>query len=117
MAERLIPGGTSTSHTPSAALTERCRARLERGARHIDSGQVSNDTLFQARRAVVGPAGGFGAINVGRDQGLNDTDRVDEYGGGDRYRFGILRVAACYGRAEPELPAGRSVEKSRSTNS
>lgn len=44
------------------------------------------------------------------DNGLNDTDRVDEYGTGAEYRFGAFRVALSYGMADTELPAGGSIE-------
>lgn len=44
------------------------------------------------------------------DNGLNDTDHVDEYGAGAEYRFGAFRVALSYGMADTELPAGGSVE-------
>lgn len=172
----------------------------------LDTGEASNGTRFWARRAVVGLAGGFGEINIGRDytpgyraigstdvmglglfgnwkvfasnggitsrasnglhykspdwsgltlramlatgeaedvsrpsgdgdmyglsgvyengpltvqgyyqsrefdNGLSDTNRVDEYGVGAQYRFGAFRVAASYGMADTKLPAGSSVE-------
>lgn len=44
------------------------------------------------------------------DNGLDDTDRVDEYGAGVQYRFGAFRAAASYGMADTELPVGGSVE-------
>ncbi len=44
------------------------------------------------------------------DNGLNDTDRIDEHGVGAQYRFGACRVAASYGVADTELPGGGSVE-------
>ncbi len=44
------------------------------------------------------------------DNGLNDTDRVDEYGAGAQYRFGAYRVAVGYGMADTGLPGGGSVK-------
>ncbi|HLS57576.1 MAG TPA: porin [Zeimonas sp.] len=44
------------------------------------------------------------------DNGLNDTDRVDEYGAGAQYRFGAYRVALGYGMADTGLPGGGSVK-------
>jgi len=44
------------------------------------------------------------------DNGLNDTDRVDEYGTGAEYRFGVFRMALSYGMANTEIPASGSIE-------
>ncbi len=44
------------------------------------------------------------------DNGLKDTDSVDEYDAGAQYRLGAFRVAASYAMADTGLLGGGSVE-------